>query len=164
MPVGLYTRKGKNGRKMYFRDGKLISKKSYTASRGRSLKRRPSTNRRRSTGNPRRKNNMARYRKPAMPHPSVTGMGAGLSIANYLNSGVSVGAGSLTTGGVIKDTIDGNVNLAFTTFSKNAVDLVTSKTGKSVLSSAIVLATVGGIARKWFPNVRLGGNKFYFKI
>jgi len=164
MPVGLYTRKGKNGRKMYFRDGKLISKKSYTASRGRSLKRRPSTNRRRSTGNPRRKNNMARYRKPAMPHPSVTGMGAGLSIANYLNSGVSVGAGSLTTGGVIKDTMDGNVNLAFTTFSKNAVDLVTSKTGKSVLSSAIVLATVGGIARKWFPNVRLGGNKFYFKI
>ena len=164
MPVGLYTRKGKNGRKMYFRDGKLISKKSYTASRGRSLKRRPSTNRRRSTGNPRRKNNMARYRKPAMPHPSVTGMGAGLSIANYLNTGVSVGAGALTTGGVIADAAKGNINLAFTTFSKNAVDLVTSKTGKSVLSSAIVLATAGGIARKWFPNVRLGGSKFFFRI
>ena len=164
MPVGLYTRKGKNGRKMYFRDGKLISKKSYTASRGRSLKRRPSTNRRRSTGNPKRRNNMARYRKPAMPHPSVTGMGAGLSIANYLNTGVSVGSGALTTGGVIADAAKGNINLAFTTFSKNAVDLVTSKTGKSVLSSAIVLATAGGIARKWFPNVRLGGTKFYFKI
>ena len=164
MPVGLYTRKGKNGRKMYFRDGKLISKKSYTASRGRSLKRRPSTNRRRSTGNTRRKNNMARYRKPAMPHPSVTGMGAGLSIANYLNQGTAVGSGALTTGGVIADAVKGNINVAFTTFSKNAVNLVTSKTGKSVLSSAIVLATAGGIARKWFPNIRLGGTKFYFKI
>jgi len=164
MPVGLYTRKGKNGRKMYFRDGKLISKKSYTASRGRSLKRRPSTNRRRSTGNPRRKNNMARYRKPAMPHPSVTGMGAGLSIANYLNQGTAVGSGAITTGGVIADAVKGNINVAFTTFSKNAVDLVTSKTGKSVLSSAIVLATAGGIARKWFPNVRLGGTKFFFRI
>jgi len=164
MPVGLYTRKGKNGRKMYFRDGKLISKKSYTASRGRSLKRRPSTNRRRSTGNPRRKNNMARYRKPAMPHPSVTGMGAGLSIANYLNQGTAVGSGAITTGGVIADAVKGNINVAFTTFSKNAVDLVTSKTGKSVLSSAIVLATAGGIARKWFPNVRLGGSKFFFRI
>jgi len=107
---------------------------------------------------------MARYRKPAMPHPSVTGMGAGLSIANYLNTGVSVGSGTLTTGGVIKDALGGNINLAFTTFSKNAVDLVTSKTGKAVLSSAIVLATAGGIARKWFPNVRLGGNKFFFRI
>jgi len=105
---------------------------------------------------------MARYRKPAMPHPSVTGMGAGLSIANYLNTGVSVGKTGV--GGVIADAAKGNINMAFTTFSKNAVDLVTSKTGKSVLSSAIVLATAGGIARKWFPNVRLGGTKFYFKI
>jgi len=102
---------------------------------------------------------MARYRKPAMPHPSVTGMGAGLSIANYLN-GTALGQ----TGGVIQATMDGNLNEAFSTFSHNAVQLVTSKPGKAVLSSAIVLATAGGIARKWFPNVRLGGNKFYFKI
>jgi len=107
---------------------------------------------------------MARYRKPAMIHPSVTGMGPGLSIANYLNQGTAVGSGALTTGGVIADAVKGNINVAFTTFSKNAVDLVTSKTGKSVLSSAIVLATAGGIARKWFPNVKLGGNRLYFKI
>ncbi len=107
---------------------------------------------------------MARYRRPTMPHPSITGMGAGLSIANYLNQGTTVGAGVLKTGGVIKDTLDGNLNTAFTSFSKNAVDLVTSKGGKAVLSSAIVLATAGGIARKWFPTVKLGGNKLYFKI
>jgi len=102
---------------------------------------------------------MARYRKPAMPHPSITGMGAGLSIANYLN-GTSLGQ----TGGVIKATMDGNLNEAFSTFSNNAVQLVTSKPGKAVLSSAIVLATAGGLARKWFPSVKLGGNKLYFKI
>ena len=164
MPVGLYTRKGKNGRTMYFRNGKLISKKSYTASRGRSQNRRPSTKarRKRTTGNPRRKN-MAR-RRPAMPHPSITGMGAGLSIANYLNQGTSVGIGTLKTGGVIKDTLYGNLNSAFSSLSKNAVDLVTSSGGKAVLSSAIVLATAGGLARKWFPSVKLGGTKLYFKI
>jgi len=37
-------------------------------------------------------------------------------------------------------------------------------TGKTVLSSAIVLATAGGLARKWFPSVKLGGNRLYFKI
>jgi len=167
MPVGLYTRKGANGRRMYFRDGKLISKKSYDTSRKRKGSTRKGmrrkTARRAYTGNPRRKN-MARYRKPAMPHPSITGMAAGLSVANYLNQGSAVGVGSLTTGGVIKDTLDGNLNIAFTELSKNAVNLATSTAGKTVLSSAIVLATAGGIARKWFPSVKLGGTKMYFKI
>jgi len=165
MPVGLYTRKGKNGRKMYFRDGKLISKKSYTASRGRSLKRRPSTNRKRSTGNPRRKN-MARYKRPAMPHPSVTGMAAGLSVAQYLNAGQDVGITGIvsTTPSVLKDVLDSNISAAFGKLSSNAVSLVKSDDGKKVLSSAIVVATAGGLMRKWFPTTKLGGNKMYFRI
>ena len=167
MPVGLYTRKGKNGRTMYFRDGKLISKKSYTASRGRSRKRGPSTNRRsrRSTGNPRRKN-MARYRKPAMPHPSITGMAAGLSVAQYLNAGQDVGITgiSVTTPSVLKDVMDSNISAAFGKLSSNAVSLVKSADGKKVLSSAIVVATAGGLVRKWFPSTKLGGNKLYFRV
>ena len=91
-------------------------------------------------------------------------MAAGLSVANYLNQGTAVGAGVLRTGGVIKDTLDGNLNSAFSSLSKNAVDLATSTGGKAVLSSAIVLATAGGLARKWFPSVKLGGTKLYFKI
>ena len=161
MPVGLYTRRGKNGRTMYFRNGKLISKKSYTASRGRSRKqnkRRPSTRRARSTG-PRRKN-MARYRKPAMPHPSITGMAAGLSVAQYLNQGTSKGFGK----GVIDDVLGGKLGDAFNDLSTNAVGLATSPSGKAVLTSAIVLATAGGVARKFFPSVKLGGTKLYFKI
>ena len=167
MPVGLYTRKGANGRRMYFRDGKLISKKSYDTSRKRKRSTRKGmrrkTARRAYTGNPKRRKNMAR-RRMTIPHPSITGMASGLAVANYLNQGTSVGIGSLKTGGVIKDTLDGNLNSAFSSLSKNAVDLATSPGGKAVLSSAIVLATAGGLARKWFPSVKLGGTKLYFKI
>ena len=159
MPVGLYTRKGKNGRKMYFRDGKLISKKSYTASRGRSLKRRPSTNRRRSTGNPRRKNNMARYRRPAMPHPSVTGLAAGLSVASYLDTGFGK-----KSPGVIKALTDSDLTKALNELTTNSIDLITSTSGKKVLTTAIVVAAAGGVVRKWFPSIRLGGSKIYMRI
>ena len=102
---------------------------------------------------------MAR-RKPAMPHPSITGMAAGLSVAQYLNQGSSVS----TKTGVIADVVGGNLQGAFQELSENAIDLATSSKGKAVLSSAIVLATAGGLARKWFPSVKLGGTKLYFKI
>ena len=161
---GLYTRKGASGRKMFFRDGKLISEKSYRSSLTRrstgSRKRNPRPSPRRTN----RRKNMARYRKPAMPHPSITGMAAGLSVANYLNQGTAVGVGAITTAGVIKDTLDGKLNVAFTELSQNAVSLATSSAGKTVLTSAIVLAAAGGIARKWFPSVKLGGSKMYFRI
>ena len=103
---------------------------------------------------------MARYRKPAMPHPSITGMAAGLSVAQYLNQGSAIS----TKTGVIADALGGNLQGAFQELSENAIDLATSTKGKTVLSSAIVLATAGGLARKWFPSVKLGGTKLYFKI
>ena len=102
---------------------------------------------------------MAR-RKPAMPHPSITGMAAGLSVAQYLNQGSAIS----TKTGVIADALGGNLQGAFQELSENAIDLATSTKGKTVLSSAIVLATAGGLARKWFPSVKLGGTKLYFKI
>ena len=102
---------------------------------------------------------MAR-RKPAMPHPSITGMAAGLSVAKYLNQGTAIS----TKTGVISDALGGNLQGAFQELSENAIDLATSTQGKTVLSSAIVLATAGGLARKFFPSVKLGGTKLYFKI
>ena len=101
---------------------------------------------------------MAR-RRMTIPHPSVTGLASGLAVAQYLNTGPSGKAG-----GVIKDALEGKLEPAFNSLSKNAISLATSAPGKAVLSSAIVLATAGGIARKWFPSVKLGGSKFYFKI
>jgi len=158
---GLYKRKGAQGRIMYFRDGKMISKKSYLA----SMTRRGSTKR----SNPRRSTRgktMARRktysrRRPAMPHPSVTGMAAGLTVASYLNTG---GPGVFSSTDVIKSVTDGKLSNALNLLSKNAINLASSTTGKQALSSAIVLATAGGLARKWFPSVKLGGNKLYFKI
>ena len=99
-------------------------------------------------------------RKPAMPHPSITGMAAGLSVAQYLNQGTSKSFGK----GVIDDVLDGNLSQGFRELTDNAVDLATSASGKTVLTSAIVLAAAGGLARKWFPSVKLGGTKMYFKI
>ena len=164
---GLYTRKGASGRKMFFRDGKLISEKSYRT----SLTRRSTGSRKRTTkrsspkrNNPRRKN-MARYKRPAMPHPSVTGMAAGLSVAQYLNAGQDVGITGITatTPSVLKDVLDSNISSAFGKLSSNAVSLVKSADGKKVLSSAIVVATAGGLIRKWFPTTKLGGQKLYFR-
>jgi len=158
---GLYTRKGAKGRNMYFRDGKMISEKSYRASlarRGSVTRTRKSSPRRSSRKTMARRKTYSR-RKPAMPHPSITGMAAGLSVAQYLNAGTASGGS-----GVIKQVADGNLNSAFTSLSKNAINLATSPAGKAVLSTSIVLATAGGLARKWFPNTRLGGNKLYFKI
>ena len=149
---------------MYFRDGKLISKKSYDMARkrkGRSTRKgqRRKTARRAYTGTRSRRKNMAR-RRPAMPHPSITGMAAGLSVAQYLNQGSAIS----TKTGVIADALGGDLQGAFQELSTNAIDLATSTKGKTVLSSAIVLATAGGLARKWFPSVKLGGTKLYFKI
>ena len=96
-----------------------------------------------------------------MPHPSVTGMAAGLTVASYLNTG---GAGVFSATDVIKSVTDGKLSHAFSLLSKNAINLASSTTGQQALSSAIVLATAGGLARKWFPSVKLGGNKLFFKI
>ena len=158
---GLYKRKGAQGRIMYFRDGKMISKKSYLA----SMARRGSTKRsspRRSTT---RRKTMARRRtysrrKPAMPHPSITGMASGLSVAQYLNSGGGAQTGTTVLKLLQKSQLSDGLQMA----SANAVNLAMSDTGKKVLSSAIVLAAAGGLARKWFPNIRLGGTKIYAKI
>ena len=162
MPVGLYTRKGAKGRRMYFRDGKLISKKSYDMSKSRRSTRkgmRRKTARRAYTGNPKRRRNMAR-RRMTIPHPSITGMASGLAVAKYLNQGTAI----TTKTGVISDVVGGNLQGAFQELSENAISLATTQSGKTVLTSAIVLATAGGLARKFFPSVKLGGTKLFFRI
>jgi len=170
MPVGLYTRKGKNGRTMYFRNGKLISKASFSASRNRkrSTKKggvrktsRRAYTRKRSTGNPRRK-----YMK-AVPHPSITGMASGLAIAAYLNAGETI-TGSFgktsVTEGVIKDITDGQLGTAFSTLSGNAIDMIGSDAGRKTLVTASLVAMLGAFARSRFPQLKLGGSKLYFRI
>ena len=131
---GLYKRKGAQGRIMYFRDGKMISKKSYLSSMARRGPAKRSSPRRSTRRNVARRKTYSR-RRPAMPHPSITGMAAGLSVAQYLNAGSSVGISGISarTSGVIKDVADGNLNQAFGTLSKNAINLATSTAGKKVL-------------------------------
>jgi len=152
---------------MYFRDGKLISKKSYTASRnrkgasrkGRSPYKRTS---KRSTSNPRKK----MYKK-SIPHPSVTGMASGLAIAAYLNAGETAVFGTQTrviSEGVIKDITDGELGKAFSTLSGNAINMIASDKGRKTLVTASGIALLGAFARKQFPQLKLGGSKLYFRL
>ena len=167
MPVGVYRKRTKNGRWMYFRDGKLISKKSYDASTSRrNGKPRKATNK--------KKNNSKRsYMKKTIPHPSVTGMASGLAIAAYLNSGTvtttktgMAGVGTVTTmgEGVIKDITDGQLGQAFNTLSGNAISMISSDAGRRTLVTAGIVALGGAFARKQFPQLKLGGSKLYFRL
>ena len=103
MPVGVYRKKTKRGW-MHFRDGKLISKKSYDMSKSRS-KTRKSTRKGQVRKTARRaymkKRGNSRMKK-AIPHPSVTGMASGLAIASYLNAGERSKSGKVIGEGVIK--------------------------------------------------------------
>ena len=157
---GLYKRKGARGRIMYFRDGKMISKKSFLASMARRGPAKRSSPRRSTTRKTMARRKTYSRRKPAMPHPSITGMASGLSVAQYLNAGGGAQTGTTVLKLLQKSQLSDGLQMA----SANAVNLATSDTGKKVLSSAIVLAAAGGLARKWFPNIKLGGSKIYARI
>jgi len=161
MPVGVYRKKTKAGRFMYFRDGKLISKKSYDMSKARTSSRPKRAKSNKNKGS-------KRYMKKGIPHPSVTGMASGLAIASYLNAGKATGetiGGISTRGdGVIKDITDGELGNAFTTLSNNAIKMIGSDVGRKTLVGASLVAMAGAFARKQFPNLKLGGSKLYFRI
>ena len=164
MPVGVYRKKNKKGKFMYFRDGKLISKKTYDMSKARTSSKRPK--RAKSREYWRKNKGSKRNMKKGIPHPSVTGMASGLAIASYLNQGGTDTAFGQTIklDGVIKDVTDGELGKAFGTLSKNAVDLIGSDVGRKTLVGASMVAIAGAFARKQFPNLKLGGSKLYFRV
>ena len=164
MPVGLYTRKGANGRRMYFRDGKLISEKSYKASKARTRSTRkgqPRKTARRAykKNNPKR----SKYMK-SIPHPSITGMASGLAIASYLNAGKTFESGKIQTEGVIKDITDGQLGQAFNTLAGNAMNMIGTDAGRKTLVTAGGIALLGAFARKQFPQLKLGGSRLFFRL
>ncbi len=147
---------------MYFRDGKLISKKSYDASKARTS----SSRSKRAKSNKSKRGN--RSMKKSIPHPSVTGMASGLAIASYLNAGKTAkdskfGTSQITEG-VIKDITDGELGTAFSTLSHNAINLIGSDAGRKTLVGASLVAVAGAFARSRFPNLKLGGSKLYFRL
>jgi len=157
MPVGVYRKKTKAGRFMYFRDGKLISKKSYDMSKART-----SSRPKRARSN--KKKGSKRYMRKGIPHPSVTGMASGLAIASYLNSGKEKTRTSPTGEGVIKDVTDGELGKAFGTLSHNAVNMIGTDAGRKVLIGSSMIALAGAFARSRFPQLKLGGSKLYFRV
>jgi len=162
----LRAKRAKNGRMMYFKDNKLISKARYQAAKSRSSK---ST--KRSVARKPSKNGVKRMKK-SLPHPSVTGMASGLAIAAYLNAGTptttatgtSLGNVTVMSDGVIKDIADGQLGAAFNTLSGNAINMIASDAGRKTLVTAGGIAALGAFARRQFPQLKLGGSKLYFRI
>jgi hypothetical protein len=103
---------------------------------------------------------MAR-RRMAIPHPSISGMASGLAIATYLNKGTT-GKGGQSTG-VLKNLADSKFSSALDQVANNAINLATSEGGRKVLTTSIALAAAGGVVRKWFPTLKLGGTKLFFR-
>jgi len=167
MPVGVYRKKNKKGNFMYFRDGKLISKKSYDASTSRRRSTRKGgvrkTARRAYKSSKGKLYNRSKRMKKGIPHPSVTGMASGLAIANYLNTGTTSKSGK-PLDGVIKDITDGQLGQAFNTLSSNAINMIGSDAGRKTLVTAGGVAMLGAFARKQWPNLKLGGSKLYFRL
>jgi len=151
----LRAKRAKNGRMMYFKDNKLISKARYQAAKSRSTK----TSKRSTARRPSKRSNM----KKSLPHPSITGMASGLAIAAYLNAGRTIatsgGRGSKTVEGVVKDITDGQLGTAFNTLSSNAVNMIGTDEGRKTLVTAGVVALGGAFARRQFPQLELGGSK-----
>ena len=173
MPVGVYRKKNKKGKFMYFRDGKLISKKSYDASMSRRSTRKGQVRKTSRRAYVRKNNKRSNSKmKRTIPHPSVTGMASGLAIASYLNAGrstttetgTSLGAVTTMGEGVLKDITDGELGKAFGTLSSNAVGMIATDGGRKTLVTAGGVALLGAFARKQFPNLKLGGSKFYFRL
>ena len=152
----LRAKRAKNGRMMYFKDNKLISKARYQAARSRS-----SATTKRSKARKPSKNGVKRIKR-TLPHPSVTGMAAGLAIAAYLNNATA--SKSMRGEGVIKDITDGELGKAFGTLSGNAINMIASDTGRKTLVTAGSVALLGAFARRQFPQLKLGGSKLYFRI
>lgn len=168
MPKGVYRKKTKRGF-MYFRDGKIISKKSYMQSKARSKTVR--SPKRKSGRRRMAKSKGANRMKKGIPHPSVTGMASGLAIASYLNDGSAIGglgrdpsAPAMTTSGVIKQVSAGNLSKGVQHLANNAVSMIASDSGRKTLVTAGGIALVGAMVRSRFPNLKLGGSKLYFRV
>jgi hypothetical protein len=180
MPKGVFRRKIKSGPRkgkfMYMRgmaDGKtkIISKSAYDSAKKRGMgSRSPMV--RKSKPRSRKKTPLASRKagkksmKKSIPHPSVTGMASGLAIASYLNAGgtTSFGGKSVQMDGVLKDVTDGQLSQAFSTLSRNAIDMIGTDVGRKTLVGASLVAVAGAFARSRFPNLKLGGSKLYFRI
>ena len=162
MPQGVYRKKTKRGW-MHFRNGKLISKASYERSKStkkRSTRKGGVRKTARRAYMKRGNSRMAR-RKMTIPHPSITGMASGLAVASYLNKGSTGGGGQKP--GVIGQLAASKFGPAFDQVANNAINLATSEGGRKVLTTSIALAAAGGAVRKWFPTLKLGGTKLFFR-
>ena len=89
-------------------------------------------------------------------------MAAGLAIVAYLSKG-AIGTGGQSPS-VIAHLQAAKYTPALSQLSANAMSLITSAGGQKTLTKAVTIAAIGGVVRKWFPTIKLGGNKLFFRV
>jgi hypothetical protein len=139
----------KRGLKTAWRLQKAAKRGRTSSPKKRNRNTRPKTNRRKRT-----------MSKMKIPHPSVTGMAAGLNIVNYLNDA----GGSYTGDSVLKNLQAGDYFQALNRFRHTAAALVKWPSGKKALGESIGIAVIGAGVRKLAGNPKLGGTKLYFRV
>lgn len=167
MPKGVYRKKNKKGVFMHFRDGKIISKKSYDASkRSKGTRKGQVRKTARKAYTPKRNNpnNRSRKMRKSIPHPSLTGLASGALVFSWLNSKSGWTARTEGKESVVNWLAQGNLNKATNRFIENAKTMFKPDHGLKTVGSAVILATAGTIARRQFPNVKIGGAKIYAKL
>lgn len=106
-------------------------------------------------------------KKISIPHPSVTGLASGAVIALALDKGYTTQPGTWghhSGDSVGKYLSQGNIRGALDRLGHNASELVAAPGGRKQLATAVGMATIGAIVRKWAGDPKLGGAKLYFRI
>jgi hypothetical protein len=109
----------------------------------------------------------ARKRNGMNIHPSITGLGAGLGVAQALNSGypsASSPAGHHHADSVTDNLQKGDITRAVNRLQHNSIELITNPNGTRYLTKLLGIAVVGAGIRKLAKNPKIGGTKFYFRI
>jgi len=167
MPKGVYRKKNKKGVFMHFRDGKIISKKSYNASkRSKGTRKGQVRKTARRAFTPKRKNKGSKRmaRKRTMPHPSLSGLASGALVFSWLNSKSGWTRRVEGKESVTSWLAKGDINKATMRFLENAKTMFKPDQGLKTVGSAVVIATAGAIARKQLGNPKVGGSKIYARL
>jgi len=99
-----------------------------------------------------------------IPHPSVTGLASLAILGSWINSKSGWTATQPTKDSVTGWLMQGNIERAGSRLAENLKSTLSNSAGRKALVGSVAIATGGTIARKWFPNTKIGTDKLYLRI
>ena len=99
-----------------------------------------------------------------IPHPSITGLTSLAVIGSWLNSKSGWTAKTPGKDSVSNWLLKGDVQKATSRFAENLKSTLTNSSGRKALVTSALVATGGAVARKWFPNTKIGTDRLYLRL